>query len=49
MVPRPDNIIYLAGENEFNLAKDMMEDVKQHIPEKEMTIENICNYLKDSN
>ena len=49
MVPRPDNIIYLAGENEFNLAKDMMEDVKQHIPEKEMTIENICNYLTDSN
>ena len=49
MVPRPDNIIYLAGDNEFILAKDIMEDVKQHIPEKEMTIENICNYLNDSN
>ena len=49
MVPRPDNITYLAGEDEFNLAEDIMEDVKQHMPEKEMTIENICNYLNDSN
>lgn len=48
MIPRPDNIIFLAGENEFNLAKDIMDDVKQNMDEKDMTIESICNYLKAS-
>ena len=49
MIPRPDNIIYLAGENEFNLAEDIMADVEQNMVEKDMTIESICNYLKNNN
>lgn len=49
MIPRPDNIIFLAGENEFNLAEDVMADVEQHISEKDMTIESVCNYLKNNN
>ncbi len=46
MVPRPMTRIFLAGENEFYLAKDIMEDVEQHILEKDMTIENIYNFLQ---
>ena len=49
MVPRPALRIFLAGENEFHLAEDIMEDVGQHILEKDMTIETICNYLKGNN
>lgn len=46
MIPRPAVRIYLAGENEFYIAEDMEEDVAQHIMEKDMTIDNICNFLK---
>jgi hypothetical protein len=46
MVPRPGVTIYLAGENEFYVAKDMIEDVEENIVEKERTIENIYNYLQ---
>ena len=49
MVPRPDIRIFLAGENEFYIAEDIMADVTQHVLEKDMTIETICNYLKDNN
>lgn len=49
MVPRPGIRIFLAGENEFYLAEDIMTDVTQHILGKDMTIETICNYLKDNN
>ena len=49
MVPRPALRIFLAGENEFYLAEDIMEDIGQHILQKDMTIETICNYLKDKN
>lgn len=49
MVPRPDIRIFLAGENEFHLAEDMMADVEQNMVEKDMTIDSICNYLKDNN
>ncbi len=49
MVPRPALRIFLAGENEFNLAEDIIADVEQHILSKDMTIENICNYLGDNN
>ena len=49
MVPRPNIRIFLAGENEFNLAEDIIADVEQHIPEKDMMIESICNYLKNNN
>lgn len=46
MVPRPKTRIFLAGENEFYLAKDIIADVEKNILEKDMTIENICNYLQ---
>ena len=49
MVPRPDIRIFIAEENEFYLAEDMAADIEQHISEKDMTIETICNYLKDNN
>ena len=49
MVPRPDIRIFLAGENEFYLAEDIIADVEQHILEKDMTIESVCNYLKSNN
>lgn len=49
MIPRPALRIFLTGENEFYLAEDVMTDVEQHISGKDMTIENICNYLKDNN
>ena len=53
MVPRPDIRIFLAGENEFNLAEDIIADVEQYMVEKDiekdMTIEYICNYLKNNN
>jgi len=46
VIPRPAVRIYLAGENEFYLAEDMEADVTQHILEKDMTIDNICNFLQ---
>lgn len=46
MVSRPGVTIYLAGEDEFYLAKDMIEDVEGNIVEKDRTIENIYNYLQ---
>ena len=49
MILRPKSRIFLAGENEFYLAEDMMADVEQHINDNDMTIENICNFLKDNN
>ncbi|WP_277935465.1 hypothetical protein [Parablautia muri] len=49
MIPRPAARIFLAGENEFYIADDMEKDVTEHIPEKEMTIASICNYLKNNN
>lgn len=47
MVPRPVPRIFLAGENEFYLAEDMITDVEEHIEEKDITIENICDYLQN--
>lgn len=46
MVPRPGVTIYLAGENEFYVAMDMIEDVEENIVEKDRTIENIYTYLQ---
>ncbi|EOS21430.1 hypothetical protein C806_04413 [Lachnospiraceae bacterium 3-1] len=46
MVPRPDIRIFLAGEKEFYLAEDIMADVEQHIFEKDMNSESICNFIK---
>ena len=47
MVPRPYITIYLAGENEFYLAEDIIEDVEYSIAEKDTTIESVYNYLLD--
>ncbi len=49
MVPRPDIRIFVAEENEFYLAEDMVADIEQHILAKDMAIETICNYLKSDN
>lgn len=49
MVPRPDIRIFIAEENEFYLAEDMVIDIEQHILAKDMTIESVCNYLKNNN
>ena len=49
MVPRPDIRIFIAEENDFYLAEDMVTDIEQHILEKDMTIETVCNYLKNNN
>lgn len=48
MIPRPETRIFLAGDNEFYLAKDIMADLEQHILSQDMTIEAICNYLKNN-
>lgn len=45
MVPRPGVTIYLAGENEFYLAEDMITDVEANIIEQDRTIANIYNFL----
>lgn len=47
MVPRPALRIFLAGENEFYLAEDMIAEVEENLSEKDMTIENICNFIKN--
>ncbi len=49
MIPRPTARIFLARENEFYIAEDMETDVAENIIKKDMTIETICNYLKDNN
>lgn len=46
MVPRPDIRIFIAEENEFYLAEDMVTDIEQHILEKDMTIETIELWAK---
>lgn len=45
MVPRPGVTIYLAGDNEFVLADDLITEVENEIIEKDRTIENICDFL----
>ncbi len=46
MVPRSGVTIYLAGENEFYLAEDMIVAVEEHIVEKDRTIQKICDFLQ---
>lgn len=48
-VPRTGVKIFIAGDNEFHLAEDMMADVTEHIEEQDMYIENICNFLRQDN
>lgn len=45
MEPRPYVTIYLAGESEFYIAEDMIEEVEYS--RKDMTIESVYNYLLD--
>lgn len=47
MVPRPGVRIFLAGENDFYLANDMITDIEMNIGEKDRTIDNVCNYLQN--
>ncbi len=49
MVPRPDIRVFIAEENEFYLAEDMVTNIEQHILAKDITIESVCNYLKNNN
>lgn len=49
MVLRTGVKIYIAGENEFYLAENMMADIAEHMEEQDMYIENICNYLRQDN
>lgn len=46
MVPRPFVTIYLAEDNNFCLAEDLITDVEDHIMEKDTTIESICEFLQ---
>ncbi len=48
-VPRTGVKIFLAGEQEFYLAEDMMMEVAEQIAEKDMYIERICEFLRDRN
>lgn len=45
MEPRPGIRIYLAGENEFYLAKDMIKEVEDNIEEKDISVQSIYKYL----
>lgn len=49
MIPRPATRIFLAEENEFYLAEDMITDVEKYMADGDLTIENICNFLRDKN
>lgn len=46
MVQLPSVTIYLAGENEFYLAEDMIVAVEEQIVEKDRTIQRICDFLQ---
>ena len=45
MLPRPTARIFLAEENGFYVAEDMMTDVADHIAEKDLTINNVYQYI----
>jgi outer membrane murein-binding lipoprotein Lpp len=47
MEPRPRARIFLADKKEFHLAKDYIDDVTENIDEKDLNINNICEYLKN--
>lgn len=49
MVPRTGVKIYVAGENEFYLAENMMADIAEHMEEQDMYIENICHFIQEKN
>ena len=47
MEPRPKARIFLADKKGFILAKDMTDDVNDHIEEKDMSMGHIYDYLKN--
>ena len=46
MVPRPKARIFLADKKDFILAKDITDDINDHIEEKDMRMGHIYEYLK---
>lgn len=46
MVPRPKVRIFLADKKEFYLAKDLIDDITDHVDESDLTIDTINEYLK---
>jgi hypothetical protein len=46
MVPRPKVRIFLADKKEFHLAKDLIDDITDHVEESDLTINRIDEYLK---
>ncbi|MCM1122958.1 MAG: hypothetical protein NC416_10270 [Eubacterium sp.] len=49
IIPRSGSRIFIAEDNEFTLAEDMIADVEKHIAEKDFTIDNIYQYLLHRN
>ena len=46
MEPRPKVRIFLADKKEFSIAKDLIDDITDHMNESDFTINNIYKYLK---
>ena len=44
-VPRPHARIFLAEEKGFCVAEDMMADVSEHIEKKDLTVDNVYQYI----
>lgn len=44
-VPRPHTRIFLAEERGFYVAEDMMTDVSDHIEKKDLTVNNVYQYI----
>ncbi|MBS5956999.1 MAG: hypothetical protein KIC73_08865 [Clostridiales bacterium] len=47
MEPRPRVRIFLADGKKFILAKDLMQDITDHMEENNLTINNVYEYLKN--
>ncbi|GLB24540.1 hypothetical protein LXJ15735_07810 [Lacrimispora xylanolytica] len=47
MEPRPMVRIFLADGRKFSLAKDLIQDITDHMEESNLTIDNIYEYLKN--
>lgn len=47
MEPRPKARIFLADKKGFILAKDLTDDVNDHIEEEDMSMGHIYDYLKN--
>lgn len=45
MIPRPTARIFLAEEKDFRVAEDMITDISEHITEKDLTVDNVYQYI----